>query len=110
MSYKKNILAGIVLIISCQSLISQAKFENIPHTLAFENITVKGEMRTRALANFDRLERDKYLPQNLFITETQSGGWPGDTEGRTILALTLLAQATHRTPKYLSEITRRWSH
>jgi hypothetical protein len=104
MSYKKNILAGIILVISCHNSISQTKFENIPHTLAFENITVKGEMKMRALANFDRLERDKYLPQNLFITEAESGGWPGDTEGRTILALTLLSQATHRTPNYLSEI------
>lgn len=37
----------------------------------------------------------------------QSWGWPGDTEGRTILALVLDAQLTGRAPKYLDEILRR---
>jgi len=37
----------------------------------------------------------------------QSWGWPGDTEGRTILALVLDAQRTGRAPKYLDEIMRR---
>ena len=96
------ILVAIGLSMKC--LYAQSISEKFSHTLPFENITIKGELKTRALANFDRLERDKYLPGNLFITEAQSGGWPGDTEGRTILGLTLLAQATHRIPKYLDEI------
>jgi hypothetical protein len=94
----------VAIVISISCLNAQSINEKFPHTLPFENITINGELKTRALANFDRLERDKYLPGNLFITEAQSGGWPGDTEGRTILGLTLLAEATHRPPKYLSKI------
>ena len=105
MIMKKNIFI-IIIFISISSLRAQEISNSFPHTLPFENISVKGEMKARALANFSRMERDKYLPQSLFITEEQSGGWPGDTEGRTILALTLLSQATHRAPQYLDEIMR----
>lgn len=100
----KIFFISVAIVLSINCLNAQSINEKFPHTLPFENITIKGELKTRALANFDRLERDKYLPGNLFITEAQSGGWPGDTEGRTILGLTLLAEATHRIPKYLSEI------
>jgi len=100
----KIFLILIAITLPICSLNAQSISEKFSHTLPFENITIKGDLKIRALANFDRLERDKYLPENLFVTEAQSGGWPGDSEGRTILALTLLSQATHRTPKYLSQI------
>ena len=61
----------------------------------------------RILANLNRLEESKYQPDNVFLSYEESNGWDGDTEGRTVLALTLDAQAAHRRPKYLEEIIRR---
>ena len=54
------------------------------------------------------MEEEKYLPQNVFLTAEESAWWPGDTEGRTILALVLNAQATGREPKYLEAILDRF--
>lgn len=76
------------------------------HQLDFNAITARGDYRRRALLNFDRLEQEQYRPDNVFKGDA-GGGWPGDFEGRTILALTLQAQATHREPKYLREIIDR---
>ena len=70
----------------------------------FAHIHVEGELVQRLQQNFNRLEESKYQPQNVFLTMQQSGDWPGDTEGRTILALTLDAKATGRAPRYLDEI------
>jgi uncharacterized protein len=78
-----------------------------PQPVAFGQIQSEGEVGVRLARNFDRLEEDKYQPDNVFLTLKQSGNWPGDTEGRTILGLTLDAQATQRAPKYLEEILRR---
>jgi hypothetical protein len=78
-----------------------------PVPVVFDQIQVQGEVAVRLARNFDRLEEEKYQPDNVFLTLAQSHGWPGDTEGRTILGLTLDAEATHRTPKYLEEILRR---
>src|SRR6478672_8399220 len=72
----------------------------------FDQIEVEGELKTRLLKNFDRLEDSRYQPQNVFLSDEQSGFWPGDTEGRTILGLVLDAQVTKRQPKYLEEIIR----
>lgn len=47
----------------------------------------EGDLKERLERNKQRLEGGKYLPENVFLTEQQSGGWPGDTEGRTILGL-----------------------
>lgn len=69
-------------------------------------IRAQGELLTRILRNYDRLEDDFYRPENDFNSGGASKGWPGDKEGRIILALTLQAQATGREPKYLSEIIR----
>ena len=73
-------------------------------TIPFSGIKVSGELKERVQHNFDRLEESKYHPANVFLTEEQSGGWPGDTEGRTILGLVMDAQASGRTPKYLEQI------
>lgn len=75
--------------------------------LGFSHVTVTGELRQRLMKNMNRLEETKYQPDHVFLTEKQSGGWPGDTEGRTILGLVMDAQATGRTPRYLDEIIRR---
>lgn len=72
----------------------------------FAAIQVDGDLARRAHHNFNRLEEQKYQPDYVF--REPETPWPGDTEGRTILALALLAQATHREPKYLQEILRRF--
>ncbi|MDO4756863.1 MAG: hypothetical protein Q4A54_10980, partial [Parabacteroides sp.] len=53
----------------------------------------QGELLDRIKQNFNRMHSEKYQPENVFLTEEQSGGWPGDTEGRTILALTCDSKA-----------------
>jgi hypothetical protein len=66
------------------------------------DIEIKGELAVRSGMNFTRLEGEWYRPDQIF--KADSHGWPADWEGRVILALTLLAQSTHRTPAYLDEI------
>ena len=68
----------------------------------FSDIDIKGELAVRSGMNFTRLEGEWYRPNQVF--KADSHGWPADWEGRVILALTLLAQSTHRTPAYLDEI------
>lgn len=75
-----------------------------PQPIELKYLTMDGELNIRINKNMDRLEETKYQPQNIFLSEKESGSWPGDTEGRTILGLVLDAQATHREPKYLKEI------
>lgn len=75
-----------------------------PQPPAWEDLHIGGELAVRLHANFDRLEEEKYQPHKVFLTLEQSGNWPGDTEGRTVLALTLLAQATGRQPRHLDAI------
>ncbi|MDD6210071.1 MAG: glycoside hydrolase family 127 protein [Bacteroidales bacterium] len=73
----------------------------------FSEVRVGGELQIRLHRNFDRMEEEKYHPDKIFLTNEESSWWPGDTEGRTILALVLEAQATGREPKYLNEILAR---
>ncbi len=54
------------------------------------------------MLNFDRLEQSEYQMPEVFREPAYE--WPADHEGRTILALTLLAQAVDRKPKYLEPI------
>lgn len=70
--------------------------------IPFKSILVHGDLLDRALKNFDRLEEPKYQIPEVF--RESSYEWPGDTEGRTALALTLLSQATHRNARYLDKI------
>lgn len=76
------------------------KFQSVKN----EEIVIKGDVAKRLNQNFNRLEEEKYQPDHVFLTEKESGGWPGDTEGRTILGLVMDARATGRTPKYLQTI------
>ena len=71
-------------------------------TIEFENICINGDLAVRSGRNFARLEGEWYRPEEVF--KADSHGWPGDWEGRVILALTLLEQAVHRTSAYLDEI------
>ena len=92
----------------CLSTAVQARKQNVPQPVPYEQITLSqhSDLDWRVGKNLQRLEEKKYWPENVFLTEEQSLDWPGDTEGRTILALTLDAQASHRMPKYLDEIIR----
>lgn len=99
-------IAGI-FIASCSPNVRETKTKSLK-PVGFDAITVDGELKSRALRNYDRLESDIYTPEKVFPNkhEGASEGWPGDYEGRVILALTLEAQATHREPKYLAELIR----
>lgn len=69
-----------------------------------EKIIVSGELCQRADKNFDRLEASQYQVPNVFKGSDYK--WPGDIEGRTMLALVVLSRATHRTPRFLDEILK----
>ena len=57
------------------------KMKSIP----LEKITVLGGLAHRLLLNSVRLESDIYMPDA--VCRLDSGGWPADAEGRTLLAL-----------------------
>ncbi|MBN1543310.1 glycoside hydrolase family 127 protein [candidate division KSB1 bacterium] len=75
-----------------------------PRPLTLMDQQAGGELAVRLQRNFDRLEEEKYQPHKVFLTNEESFYWPGDTEGRTVLALALLAQATQRQPRFLAPI------
>lgn len=75
------------------------------HFIPYTNVKAEEDIQVRAELLFDRLEGPMYQPAQIFTIE--SGGWPGDWEGRTILALSLLTQITKREPVYLDEIVER---
>ena len=70
--------------------------------LSYDSVLARGEIAARASLLYSRLEGTMYRPDTIFTVET--AGWPGDWEGRTILALTMLAQSTGKEPAYLDEI------
>lgn len=70
--------------------------------LSYDSVLARGEIAARASLLYARLEGTMYRPDTIFTVET--AGWPGDWEGRTILALTMLAQSTGKEPAYLDEI------
>ena len=53
--------------------------------LAFEQVVPKGDLAYRMVKNYARLEGTEYRPEQIF--DIDKNGWPGDWEGRTILAL-----------------------
>ena len=73
--------------------------------LSYDSVLARGEIAARASLLYARLEGTMYRPDTIFTVET--AGWPGDWEGRTILALTMLAQSTGKEPAYLDEIVER---
>ncbi|MGN6643684.1 MAG: hypothetical protein ACTHKU_11870 [Verrucomicrobiota bacterium] len=94
----------IVAMCWCAQAVPAAESRVIPQPVLWENLQLGGELALRCDRNFDRLEEEKYQPDNVF---QQGSSWPGDTEGRTILGLVLDARATHREPRYLEEILKR---
>ncbi len=79
-----------------------------PVALSFNDIQLlDGRLKTRIMANFDRLERGRYLPDSIYIVpnaEYHQTKWPGDVPGRLVLGTSVLAQLTNRSPKYLNQI------
>ncbi len=69
---------------------------------ALSDIALTGELAYRIGRNFSRLEDRMYRPEEIFQADQQ--GWPGDWEGRTILALALHEAITHRKAAYLDAI------
>lgn len=97
---KFGLISGVFLFLIAGALSAQCTMQEVP----FADIRMQGELYERVCKNLARLHEDKYQPQNVFLTEEQSGNWPGDTEGRTVLALVLDAQASHKEPLYLKQI------
>ena len=103
-----TISLGILLLTSCKSQKENPLSikEKTLSTIEYQQIKIGGELRDRALKNYDRLESKIYTPAKVFPEKHHrtSSGWAGDKEGRIILGLVLQAQATHREPKYLQEL------
>lgn len=70
--------------------------------LDYKDFLTEGEIKKRQELLFNRLHDTIYRPDYVFTAD--QNGWPGDWEGRTILALSSLAQALKTEPIYLDEI------
>ena len=57
------ILCGI-LIVSCDTKGPATRMINM---IPFESVKMHGELRERVLQNLNRLEEEKYQPQNVFL-------------------------------------------
>ena len=68
----------------------------------YGDVVAKGELGARCALLSARLESPVYRPDVIFSVEP--GGWPGDWEGRTVLALSALSSVTRREPSYLDGI------
>ena len=106
LNHSLRLLLVAALISGCTMQIQQNVKPDSIQLISPSQVQVGGELNTRLMKNFDRLEEEIYQPENVYMTEEASNWWPGDKEGRTILALTKLARATGRTPKYLDAILK----
>ncbi len=62
----------------------------------------RSDLMARASLLAARMEKREYRPET--VLSMDEAGWPGDWEGRTILALVRLAETTKKEPAYLHEI------
>ncbi|MBR5222499.1 MAG: glycoside hydrolase family 127 protein [Clostridia bacterium] len=67
-----------------------------------QNYIPRGNLGARAGLLASRLEMREYRPET--VLNMDQAGWPGDWEGRTILALVRMAETTKKEPAYLHEI------
>lgn len=67
-----------------------------------KNLKILGDLCRRIDLNYARMESKHYRPEHIFSAD--KSGWPGDWEGRTILALVKLQAITGREPAYLRRI------
>ncbi|MFA6814669.1 MAG: hypothetical protein WCS73_00025 [Lentisphaeria bacterium] len=63
-----------------------------------------GELGLRIERLLERLQKDYYTTDHIFKTFPDDYSWPGDFEGRVVLALTLLAQCVGKEPDNLKQI------
>ena len=78
----------------------QAKQKGIPAMYpSYESILPLGDLGSRLALLYGRMSAPIYRPDRIFTIE--QSGWPGDWEGRTLLAQTLLSRAMHREHPYL---------
>lgn len=74
-----------------------------PEPIGFKGIAIGGELRERLERNFTRLESPRFQPNAAGCFRDKDYDWPGDMEGRTLLALALLEQAAGHQAVYLRE-------
>jgi hypothetical protein len=77
-----------------------SRSQTSPTPLPFGHITAGGDLAHRAAQNFTRLQSPLYRPPQLFNGQNVRA-WPGDFEGRALLALTVMSRATGQSPDYL---------
>jgi uncharacterized protein len=70
-----------------------------PKFIPFGNVTAGGDLAHRAAHNMARLQTSLYRPPQLFNGQNVRA-WPGDFEGRALLAITLMSRATGQEPDY----------
>ena len=70
--------------------------------LDFDSFQIEGELYKRLMLSKNRMMSDHYNP-DLFLTQAFVSGadWPGDTEGRLLLALSMLFQALNEKADYV---------
>lgn len=68
------------------------------------NVTVEGDLRGRILKNFSRLHDPIYRAGQAGLPPCCCIGWPGDWEGRAMLALIHGEEALHTKAAYLEEL------
>lgn len=73
--------------------------------IPFERVRAGGDLADRLLASASRLADDDYGPEQAY--KPASYDWPGDNEGRTILAQTLTGRAAGIRPRHLEAILKR---
>jgi hypothetical protein len=77
--------------------------QTTPTPIPFGQITAGGDLAHRAAQNFTRLQTPIYRPPQLF-NGANVHAWPGDFEGRALLALTLMSRATGHPPDDLAAL------
>ena len=73
--------------------------EATPRPVSFGDIKAGGDLAHRTGQNFTRLQSALYRPPQLFNGQNVRA-WPGDFEGRALLAITLISRATGQEPDY----------
>lgn len=71
--------------------------------LSFKQITLTGDLAARILRNRNRMESPCYTSPDVFHGADGAGGWPGDWEGRSLLAQILIGQAAGSMPAPLAD-------
>ena len=69
------------------------------------NITVEGELRERIERNFFRMQDEPFRAGKAGINECRSPGWPGDWEGRALLASVLDGESLKKKSPTIDALT-----